>query len=112
MNIIITYKGDKAFINIKTERFDSEKANEVKTTVFNIIDDGISKIILNLSAIEFIDSTGLGVIVSIFKKVTSINGELMLSPLSKQPKDLLNIIQLDKLLTFISIDEYKTLKVN
>ncbi len=105
MNIIITYKDDTAFIKIVTERFDHQNAKEAKDTLFNIIDNGIHKMVLNLSSMEFMDSTGLSVIVSIFKRISSVNGELKLCPLSKQPTELLKIIQLNRLLTFLDQDE-------
>lgn len=105
MNIIIKYKDDTAFIKIITKRFDCQNAKEAKDTLFNIIDNGTDKMVLNLSSMEFMDSTGLSVIVSIFKRITSVNGELKLCPLSKQPTELLQIIQLNKLLTFINQDE-------
>jgi anti-sigma B factor antagonist len=105
MNMIITYKDDTAFIKINTERFDHQNAKEAKDTLFEIIDNGTHKIVLNLSSMEFMDSTGLTVLVSIFKQINSVNGELKLCPLNKQPIELLKIIQLDKLLTFLDSDE-------
>lgn len=105
MNIIITYKDDTAFIKIVTKKFDHQHATEAKDVLFKIIDNGTHKMVLNLSSMEFMDSMGLSVIVSIFKKITKVNGELKLCPLSKQPTELLKIIQLNKLLTFLDQDE-------
>ncbi|SHO81584.1 hypothetical protein MNB_SV-15-131 [hydrothermal vent metagenome] len=110
MNIIMKCKDNIAFIEIFTEYLDNEKAKEVKRRVFDIIDNSTSKIVLNLSSIKFMDSIALTLIVAILKRINSVNGELKFSPLAKQPEDLLNIIQLDRLLTFISVDEFQKIR--
>ncbi|AFY71104.1 Sulfate transporter/antisigma-factor antagonist STAS [Thalassoporum mexicanum PCC 7367] len=42
------------------------------------IDDGPANIILDLSAIDFVDSSGLGVLVQMAKKTQSLDGSLQI----------------------------------
>jgi anti-sigma B factor antagonist len=105
MNTIISYNDDGfALVKIDIKRFDFDCAQEAKKIVLDIIENKSKKIILDLSAMEFMDSAGLSVIVSIFKKITQVEGVLKLSSLASQPFELIHVIGLDKLLTLLDCD--------
>src|SRR5579863_3216329 len=55
---------------------------------------GRKKIVMNLAGINYIDSTGLGELVSGYRLVKSEGGELKLLNLSKKVTDLLQITKL------------------
>jgi anti-sigma B factor antagonist len=55
---------------------------------------GEKKIILNLSEVSYIDSSGIGELVSGFTTVTNHGGQLKLVGLSKRVKDLLQVTKL------------------
>jgi anti-sigma B factor antagonist len=55
---------------------------------------GHKKIVVNLAAINYIDSTGLGELVSAYRLVKSQGGELKLMSLNKKVSDLLQITRL------------------
>jgi anti-sigma B factor antagonist len=55
---------------------------------------GHRKIVINLSGINYIDSTGLGELVSGYRLVKSEGGELKLLNLNKKVTDLLQITKL------------------
>jgi anti-sigma B factor antagonist len=55
---------------------------------------GNKKILLNLSEVSYIDSSGIGEMVSGFTTVTNNGGQLKLVGLSKRVKDLLQITKL------------------
>ena len=58
------------------------------------LDGGHKKIVLNLAGINYIDSTGLGELVSGYRLVKSQGGDLKLMNLNKQVSDLLQITRL------------------
>jgi anti-sigma B factor antagonist len=58
------------------------------------LDGGHKKIVMNLAAINYIDSTGLGELVSAYRLVKSQGGELKLMNLNKKVSDLLQITRL------------------
>jgi anti-sigma B factor antagonist len=58
------------------------------------VNKGNKKIILNLSDVSYIDSSGIGEMVSGFTTVTNSGGQLKLVGLSKRVKDLLQITKL------------------
>ena len=58
------------------------------------LESGHKKIVLNLAGINYIDSTGLGELVSAYRLVKSEDGELKLMNLNKKVSDLLQITRL------------------
>jgi anti-sigma B factor antagonist len=68
---------------------------EASVAVRNVINDlmgkGHKKILLNLVDVNYIDSSGIGVLVSSFSTVRSQGGELKLVNLSRRIGDLLKI---------------------
>jgi len=54
------------------------EAEELKRQVNNKIDSGYRKVIIDLTAVEYLDSTFLGIIVNTLKKVAKLGGDLKL----------------------------------
>jgi anti-sigma B factor antagonist len=58
------------------------------------LNGGHKKIVMNMAGINYIDSTGLGELVSAYRLVKSQQGELKLLNLNKKVADLLQITRL------------------
>lgn len=71
-----------------------EGASQFRDTIRDMISKGQKKILLNLSEVSYIDSSGIGELVSGFTTVTNGGGQLKLVGLSKRIKDLLQITKL------------------
>jgi anti-sigma B factor antagonist len=72
----------------------------LRKTVRDLLDEGHTKIILNLGDVNYIDSSGIGELVSGFTAVRNRGGELKLLSLTKKVNDLL---QLTKLFTVFEV---------
>ena len=66
----------------------------IRDEVRNVIATGSKKILLNLGDINYIDSSGIGELVSAFTTVKNSGGELKLLNLTKKVHDLLQITKL------------------
>lgn len=71
-----------------------EGASAFRDTIRDLAAKGDKKILLNLSDVSYIDSSGIGEMVSGFTTVTNHGGQLKLLGLSKRVKDLLQITKL------------------
>ena len=71
-----------------------EGTKEVRDAVRSILDQGGNKIILNLGGVNYIDSSGVGEMVSTFASVTNKGGQLRLVHLTKRIKEMLTITKL------------------
>ena len=63
---------------VNLDRATLREAEELKQNVNERISSGYKKVIIDLSSVEFLDSTFLGVIVNTLKKVAKLGGDLKL----------------------------------
>lgn len=75
----------------------------VRNTVRELLNSNDKKIILNLADVNYIDSSGIGELVSTYTTVTSNGGQLKLLGLTKKIQELLAITKL--LTVFQTYDE-------
>jgi anti-sigma B factor antagonist len=96
-------------LNVKTRKVDTavvvdmsgrltigEPVLLLRETVRVLVNDGARNFILNLGDVSYIDSSGLGELVSLFTTVRNKQGDVKLLNLTAKAKDLL---QMTKLLT-------------
>jgi len=72
----------------------------LRKTVRDLLEQGHARILLNLGDVNYIDSSGIGELVSGFTAVRNRGGELKLLSLTKKVNDLL---QLTKLFTVFEV---------
>ena len=77
----------------------------LRDTVRELMGKGSKKILLNLGDVNYIDSSGIGELVSAFTTVRNQGGELKLLNLTKKVHDLL---QITKLYTVFDIKDDET----
>ncbi|HWZ99252.1 MAG TPA: STAS domain-containing protein [Candidatus Dormibacteraeota bacterium] len=66
----------------------------LRKTIRQLLEEGHSNIVLNLADVDYIDSSGIGELVSAYTAVRSKSGELKLLHLTKKVHDLLQITKL------------------
>jgi anti-sigma B factor antagonist len=71
-----------------------EGSSVVRETVKDLLSKGHKKILLNLAQITYIDSSGIGELISAYTSVRNQGGELKLLHLTKKVHDLLQITKL------------------
>lgn len=103
MNLSLETNNNNTIITINKERLDVTNMQNLKEELTHIIDEGNHQLIINLTPVEFIDSSGLSILIALFKRLNSIDGgTLQLCGLGKQPMELLEITQLDKIFSIIN----------
>lgn len=71
-----------------------EGSSLFRDTIRDLANKGEKKVLLNLAEVTYIDSSGIGELVSGFTTVTNQGGQLKLVGLNKRVKDLLQITKL------------------
>jgi anti-sigma B factor antagonist len=86
-----------------------EELSALRDTVRALIAADKKKIVLNLAQVDYIDSSGVGELVSSFTTVRNAGGELKLLNLTKKVSD---VLQVTKLYTVFDIkdDEFTAVK--
>ena len=77
----------------------------LRSEIQKLLDAGDTKFLLNLADVDYIDSSGLGELVSSFTTVRNKNGQLKLLNLTRRVRDLL---QITKLLTVFDAFDNET----
>jgi anti-sigma B factor antagonist len=71
-----------------------EESAALRDLVCELLSKGHKKILLNLGEVNYIDSSGLGLLVSAFTSVRKQDGELKLLNLTNKVQDLMQITKL------------------
>ena len=85
---------DIAIIDFSGKITLGEGSSTLRRTIKELIDKGHRKIVLNLYDVDYIDSSGIGELVSGYTTVRNASGELKLLHLTKRVHDLLQITRL------------------
>ena len=70
---------------------------ELKQAVLEALEEGDTKYVIDFSNTGYIDSSGLGVLVSVSKKIREAGGDLRLSGLNEDLRMLFELTKLDSL---------------
>lgn len=71
-----------------------EASSTFRDTIRELVSKGEKKLLLNLAEVSYIDSSGIGELVSAYTTVTNQGGQLKLLNLTKRIQDLLQITKL------------------
>lgn len=105
MNITTTQLQEYTKITIEKERFDVAAMQVLKEEISQVLEEK-DAILLDMSKVTFLDSSGLSVLISILKTVKKREqGQLKLCALNEQPKELMTITQLSSVFEIIEICE-------
>jgi anti-sigma B factor antagonist len=87
-------------INVKTLEpagiLDSTKAEDFRQTVDQLLREGVDVILIDLKDISFIDSSGLGTLVVLLKKVRSMERKLCICSINDQVRMLFELTNMDQ----------------
>ncbi|CAN91037.1 MULTISPECIES: STAS domain-containing protein [Sorangium] len=75
---------------------DAVTAPEFRTLVDELVAENRQNITLELSSLRLIDSSGVGVIVSLFKRVRANGGQVRIVGLRDQPRAIFRLLRLDR----------------
>jgi anti-sigma B factor antagonist len=96
MNLVNETRNDVVILYVKEERLDAHNSAELKIAVQKLFEDGKKNLLVDLKDVRFIDSSGLGALVSGFKNAISHQGNLKLSSLQSQVKSMFELTRLHR----------------
>lgn len=81
---------------------------QLRQNITNLVNSGTSSILLDCSALQFMDSAGLGAVVMAFKSVREVNGQFGLCTLNAQVQMMLELTGMDQVFPiFSNASEFK-----
>lgn len=96
MPYTINEKNGILLLKVSLNRATLDKATAFKNFTDSQIKDNGQKYIIDLSEVDFIDSTFLGVLVSTLKRIATSGGKLGLVIAKEEPLNILKLTRIDK----------------
>ncbi len=94
LNITERQAGDITILDMNGKVTIGEGSVALRTTIRRLISEGKKNILLNLGQVGYVDSSGIGELVSSFTTVNKEGGKLKLLNLTQKIQDLLAITKL------------------
>lgn len=94
LNISERQAGDVTILDMSGKVTIGEGSVALRTTIRRLLGEGKKKILLNLGGVGYVDSSGIGELVSSFTAVNKEGGQLKLLNLTQKIQDLLAITKL------------------
>lgn len=94
--------GDVSVVDLSGRIVLGEESAKLRSVIGDLLSEGHTKILLNLADVSYIDSSGLGNLVSAFTTVKKNAGELKLLRLTAKVQD---VMQITKLYTIFDVKE-------
>jgi anti-sigma B factor antagonist len=102
LDIKTRQSGDVAILDMNGKVTIGEGSVALRSAIRGLLEEGKKKILLNLSGVGYIDSSGIGELVASFTAINKEGGQLKLLNLTQKLQDLLAIT---KLLTVFDVYE-------
>ena len=96
MQIDIEMVGEIAVVTLRAEHLDASAADEFKRSMQPILDAN-HKMVLDMSPLQFVDSAGLGAILSCLRKLSAADGDLKLCGLTKPVRAIFEISRMHRI---------------
>jgi len=94
LNIKERQAGDVTILDLSGKITIGEGSVQLRESVRRLLDDGKKKILLNLGDVSYVDSSGIGELVSSYTTTNNNGGQLKLLNQTKKIHDLLTITKL------------------
>jgi len=88
-----------------TGRLDVAGAPALKDAVSNLAKNGQPRVVIDMEGVSFVDSTGLGSVIAVFKQLRSKQGELRLAAPNQQVRVVLELTTLDRVFPYYATVE-------
>lgn len=96
--------GDVLVFQVNYDALDAGSVSDFKSDLAEIVENG-ANIVLDLTNVEYVDSAGLGGIVSVLKQLRDNNGEIKIFGLQGRVRALFELVRMHKLIDLCNTQE-------
>lgn len=97
--------GDVAILSLKGNLMGEPDTTDVRDKIYSLLQDGMTKIVLDLGKVKWVNSSGLGTLISAMTSVKNKGGEMRLASVTDKVESLFVITQLIKVFkTYETVD--------
>lgn len=96
MRAITQQHDGKTILSLKEERLDAHNSGELKDRIFRLFEEGTHDLVVDLENVQFIDSSGLGALLSGHKSAIQRSAGFVLSGLQPRVKSMFELTRLQR----------------
>lgn len=96
MKIVTERRNGKTVLSLREERLDAHNSGELKERISKLFEEGGRDIIVDLHEVEFIDSSGLGALLSGHKNAIQRSTGFALAGLQPRVKSMFELTRLQR----------------
>lgn len=106
MNLKTESIGKVMVLVVREERLDAHNSDELKVEMNRLFESGTKDLLVDIKEVRFIDSSGLGVLVSGYKNAATHQGSIKLCSLQTQVRSMFELTRLHRVFDiYQTIDE-------
>jgi anti-sigma B factor antagonist len=102
MNLNLEKINGFSVLTIQDERIDAHNSGELKAYLLQMIEGGDSRIIVQLKNVRFIDSSGLGALLSGNKHIVAKSGKFVLTNIQQQVLSMFELTRLNRVFEIVA----------
>ena len=104
MDIVVNQIKDVAVATILVEELDASNAGDFRRDIAPVL-DAQSRLVLDLSRLRFVDSSGLGAFISCLRKLNAAGGDLKLCGMSKPVRAVFELVRMHRVFDIFDTPE-------
>lgn len=105
MKLSVRKTDSVAILDVSGKLMGGPDADVFKETIRNLLDEGFKNVVVNMSQVPFINSTGLGILISAYTTLRKEDGVLKLANVTERIDSLLMITKLGTIFETYSSEE-------
>ncbi len=102
MNLNLEKINGFSVLTIQDERIDAHNSGELKAYLLQMIEGGDNRIIVQLGKVRFIDSSGLGALLSGNKHIVAKSGKFVLTNIQQQVLSMFELTRLNRVFEIVA----------
>ena len=96
MQLSTEARDGRTVISLREERLDAHNSGEFRDTILGMLEAGGQQVVVDLSGVSFIDSSGLGALLSGYKNATLRSGSFVLAGLQPRVRSMFELTRLHR----------------
>ena len=103
MDIQVESQGDRRIVHIQG-KITFEYCPVLQNRLDSVVDPGVREVVIDFKEVPFIDSSGIGEVLRLFKRMRDGNGEVVLLNPNQKLRDLFSMYRFDKFMKILQED--------
>ncbi len=104
MNSVIEEQIDDGILRIElgVNRLDASASREFKKQIDEIWSSDVTQVEMNFKQVDFIDSSGVGALLGVYKKLPSADGQVRLTSVQAPVQSVIELLRLHRIFEIVN----------